>query len=117
MELRGLEVPAFEGRAIRISDDLVALRQEAKAFADLDIGGWRLNHPLGKMVQFQEVLFNDGPDAAAAAEAEAEGSSWLRVGEAVEVLMTDSELGLGLGLGLRVRVRVRDRVRIPSPQP
>ena len=100
VELRGLEVPAFEGRAIRISDDLVALRQEAKAFAELDIGGWRLNHPLGKMVQFQEVLFNDGPDAAAAAEAEAEGSSWLRVGEAVEVLMTDSGLGLGLGLGL-----------------
>ena len=93
VELRGLEAHAFEGRAVRISDDLVALRQEAKAFADFDIGGWRLNHPIGKMIQFQEVLFNEVPDAGAAAtEAEAESASWLRVGEAVEVLMTDSEL-------------------------
>ena len=67
VELRGLEAPAFEGRAVRISDDLVALRQEAKAFADFDIGGWRLNHPIGKMIQFQEVLFNEVPDADAAA--------------------------------------------------
>ena len=46
------------------------------------------------MIQFQEVLFNDLPDAdaAAATETEAGSSSWLRVGEAVEVLMTDSEL-------------------------
>ena len=45
----------------------MALRQEAKAFADFDIGGWRLNHPIGKMIQFQEVLFNEVPDADAAA--------------------------------------------------
>jgi len=43
VELRGLEVPAFEGRAVSISDDLIALRQEAKAYADYDVGGWRLN--------------------------------------------------------------------------
>ena len=35
------------------------------------------------MIQFQEVLFNDLPDAdaAAATESEAGSSSWLRVGE------------------------------------
>ena len=31
VELRGLEAHAFEGRAVRISDDLVALRQVGEA--------------------------------------------------------------------------------------
>ena len=61
--LNGCPVIAFEGRAISISDDLVALRTEAKAFGQYDLGGWRLNHPLGKMIQFQEV---SAPDAHSA---------------------------------------------------
>ena len=61
VELRGLDVAAFEGRAVSISDDLVALRHEAKAFVDYDIGGWRLNHPIGKMIQFQEARAPPSP--------------------------------------------------------
>ena len=69
------------------------------------------------MIQFQEVLFNDLPDAdaAAATETEAGSSSWLRVGEAVEVLMTDSEL---YGSRYAARVLALEEGRSPAhPNP
>ena len=71
------------------------------------------------MIQFQEVLFNDLPDAdaAAATESEAGSSSWLRVGEAVEVLMTDSEL-YGSRYAARVLALEEGRSRAhPNPTP
>ena len=71
------------------------------------------------MIQFQEVLFNDLPDAdaAAATETEAGSSSWLRVGEAVEVLMTDSEL-YGSRYAARVLALEEGRSRAhPNPTP
>ena len=100
IELARLDRPVFEGRAISISDDLVALRLEAKAYADFDQGGWRLNHPIGKLIQFQQVLFNEaapGQDAAGSSSSAADGSSaataaWLTVGAEVEVTMTDDAL-------------------------
>ena len=99
IELARLDRPVFEGRAISISDDLVALRQEAKAYADFDQGGWRLNHPIGKLIQFQQVLFNEaapGQDATGSSSS-ADGSSsataaWLSVGAEVEVTMVDEAL-------------------------
>ena len=57
-ERRGDRLPGlgdvFEGRPIHISDDLVALREEARSFARWDVGGWRLNHPIGKLIAFQQ---------------------------------------------------------------
>ncbi len=46
--------------------------------------------PIGKMIAFQQVLFNEAPGAAGAAAAD--DSTWLRVGAEVEVLMNDEDL-------------------------
>ena len=74
IQLPGLGERVFEGRPIHISDDLVALREEARAFARWDVGGWRLNHPIGKLIKFQQLLYSSShplyssspPDDAAA---------------------------------------------------
>jgi len=96
---------AFEGRAVSIADDLVALKDEAASKFGVsrgngaDKGGWHLNHPLGKLILFQQYLFSssvgvsdgglaslESPDAPSARPA------WLHQGARVEVLMHDDGL-------------------------
>ena len=92
IQLPGLGERVFEGRPIHISDDLVALREEARAFARWDVGGWRLNHPIGKLIAFQQELYADVDGDPATAGGEAGAPAWLRVGAAVEVAMDEAEL-------------------------
>ena len=96
---------AFEGRAVSIADDLVALKDEAASKFGVsrgngaDKGGWHLNHPIGKLILFQQYLFSssvgvsdgglaslESPDAPSARPA------WLHQGARVEVLMHDDGL-------------------------
>lgn len=51
--LRGLySGAAFEGRAVKLTDDLVELRATGKRlYGKYDIGGWSINHPIGKMIK------------------------------------------------------------------
>jgi hypothetical protein len=96
---------AFEGRAVSIADDLVALKDEAASKFGTsrgngaDKGGWHLNHPIGKLILFQQHLFSssvrvseggiaslESPDAPLARPA------WLHQGARVEVLMHDDGL-------------------------
>ena len=65
VHLKGYGV-AFEGRAVSIADDLVELKAEAAASFGprgngRDQGGWHLNHPIGKLLLFQQVLFASCP--------------------------------------------------------
>ena len=59
---------AFGGRAISIADDLVGLKEEAQNQFGVsrgngaDRGGWHLNHPIGKLLQFQRHLFSSVAD-------------------------------------------------------
>ena len=92
IQLPGLGERVFEGRPIHISDDLVALREEARAFARWDVGGWRLNHLIGKLIAFQQELYADVDGDPATAGGEAGAPAWLRVGAAVEVAMDEAEL-------------------------
>ena len=126
---QGVSLPgghmALKGRAVCISDDLVRLKAEASdAYGvrgnGLDRGGWHLNHPLGKLLRFQQDLFggvggsggvggggvgggggggSSGKAADAADLAVAEGkavddgsSGWLAEGAVVEVEMQEEGL-------------------------
>ena len=119
--LRGFGV-AFSGTAVSIFDDLVSLKAFAQAkFGpkgnNRDAGGWHLNHPLGKLVKFQQVLLRSGGlggsssassgasdgesgteasgpscESASATWAASAPASWLVEGAAVEVEMREEGL-------------------------
>ena len=81
VELSGLGAPvAFEGRSISISDDLVSLRAEAAARHGprgdgRDVGGWFLNHPIGKLLNFQIELYAASHPEDTLGKAEVAGGS------------------------------------------
>ena len=56
VQMNQCSMRAFEGRKVMISDDLEALLCEVKQkFLEYDVGGWKLRHPLGKMIMFKKV--------------------------------------------------------------
>ena len=96
---------AFEGRAVSIADDLVALKDEAASKFGTsrgngaDKGGWHLNHPIGKLILFQQHLFSSSVGVSEEGVASLESSdaplarpAWLQQGARVEVLMHDDGL-------------------------
>lgn len=107
--LKGGVEPAYLGRAVSISDDLVALKEHATAaYGALDNGGWHLRHPIGKLIKFQQVLFSSGGGGATSEAASSSddlesgggtpssssgaAAGWLVEGAAVEVEMDEEGL-------------------------
>lgn len=106
--LSGGTCQAFEGRTISMGDDLISLRAEAVARYGVrgngrDAGGWFLSHPIGKLVNFQQVLYSESHPGDEGAVECASGAQcavvptaasmpWLVEGAEVEVEMREEGL-------------------------
>jgi hypothetical protein len=112
---------AFAGRPISISDDLVELKADAAMQFGAkgngrDQGGWHLNHPIGKMLKFQQVLFSSSSSSSVAPAVSAMmagGSAEASVVGASVVGARDDNTGAGaiprwLSEGAEIEVDMRE---------